>query len=234
VRQHKNGRLIHVSLCVSPVHDERGTIIGASKIARDITQQKQMERHAAVLARAAEHRTRNILANVSATVELSQADSPEGLKAAIRGRIQALANVHALFVESRWIGAELTKLVAQELAPYQTESERVLIEGRQVILNPTVAQALAVTTHELATNAAKYGALSVPRGVVQVVWSQTPDGEIAIRWAERDGPSVSPPTRQGFGTRAMGMLIKEAGGTIAFEWRKDGLRCTVTVPKPQV
>jgi PAS domain S-box-containing protein len=92
VRQPKDGTLIDISLCVSPVRDELGTIIGASKIARDITQRK-------LLAREAEHRTRNILATVSATVELSQSDTSEGLKAAIRGRVQALANVHALFVE---------------------------------------------------------------------------------------------------------------------------------------
>ena len=233
VRQHKDGRLIDISLCVSPVRDERGTIIGASKIARDITRRKQIDRHVAVLAREAEHRTRNILANVSATVDLSQADTPEGLKAAIRGRIQALANVHALFVESRWTGAELTRLVAQELAPYQTESKRVLIDGPQIMLNPNVAQALAVTAHELATNAAKYGALSVPSGIVQVTWSQSPDGELALRWAERAGPAISPPARKGFGSHVMGTMIKEAGGTIAFEWCKDGLRCTVTVPNPQ-
>jgi two-component sensor histidine kinase len=213
------------------VRDERGTIIGASKIARDITQRKQTERHVAVLAREAEHRTRNILANVSATVDLSQADTPEGLKAAIRGRIQALANVHALFVDSRWMGAELNQLVTRELAPYQTENKRVLIEGPQVMLNPNVAQALAVTTHELATNAAKYGALSVPGGIVQVTWSQTPDIDLAIRWSERAGPAISPPARKGFGSRVMGTMIREAGGTIAFDWDREGLRCTVTVPK---
>jgi PAS domain S-box-containing protein len=232
VRQGKDGRLIDISLSISPVRDDRGTIIGASKIARDITQRKQVERHADVLAHEAEHRTRNILANVSATVQLSHADTPENLKAAILGRIQALANVHALFVESRWTGAEFSRLVAQELAPYQTESKRVLIEGPQVMLNPNVAQALAVTTHELATNAAKYGALSGPVGTVQVTWSRIRDGELAIRWAEGAGPPVSPPARNSFGSRVMGRLIKEAGGTIAFEWCKDGLRCTIETPKP--
>ena len=233
LRQRKDGSLIEISLCVSPVRDEQGTVIGASKIARDITQSKKIERQAAILAREAEHRTRNILATVSATVELSQSDTPEGLKAAIRGRIQALANAHALFVESRWSGAELSRLVAQELSPYQTGGERARIEGTKTMLDPNVAQALAVTVHELATNAAKYGAFSTPGGKVLIVWSKSPENSIAIRWTELDGPPVTPPTRSGFGSRVMKALTQQIGGTIAFDWREDGLRCDVTVPGPQ-
>jgi PAS domain S-box-containing protein len=233
VRRRKDGRLIEVSLCVSPVRDERGAIIGASKIARDITWRKKNERNAAILAREAEHRTRNILATVSATVELSQADTPEALKAGIRGRIQALANVYALFVESRWSGAELNRLVARELSPYQTGGERLRIEGPPIVLNPTVAQAIAVTVHELVTNAAKYGALSTPGGKVVMAWWQSPDQSIAIRWTEIGGPAVTAPSRNGFGSQMMTGLINEVGGTIAFDWRKDGLRCEITVTGQQ-
>jgi PAS domain S-box-containing protein len=233
VRQRKDGTSIEISLSVSPMRDELGTIIGASKIARDITQRKQIERQAVILAREAEHRTKNILATVNAAVQLSESDTPDGLKAAIRGRIQALANAHTLFVESRWSGAELNQLVAKELSPYRTDGERALIEGPRIVLEPTVAQTLAVTVHELATNAVKYGALSVPCGSVQMSWSQSPDGELAIRWTELGGPPVAPPTRQGFGSRVMNTLIQQADGTITFDWRKDGLCCTVTIPKPQ-
>jgi two-component sensor histidine kinase len=161
-------------------------------------------------------------------VELSESDTPEGLKAAIRGRIQALAKAHTLFVESRWSGAELNQLVAQELSPYRTEGERALIEGPRIVLEPTVAQAVAVTVHELATNAAKYGALSVPGGIVQMSWSQSPEGPLAIRWIELGGPMVAPPTRRGFGSRVMNSLIEQTGGTIAFDWREDGLCCNIT------
>ena len=136
VRRRKDGSLIEISLSVSPVRDELGTIIGASKIARDITQRKQIERQAAILAREAEHRTRNILATVSAAVELSESDTPDGLKAAIRGRIQALANAHSLFVASRWTGAELSQLVAQELSPYRTDGERALVKARGSCWSP--------------------------------------------------------------------------------------------------
>ena len=113
------------------------------------------------MAREAEHRSKNLLANVQATVNLSQSDTSEGLKQAIEGRIQALANVHSLFVDTRWIGAELSTLATQELAPYsEKDKTRVRIEGPQVLLEPNAAQAIAVILHELATNAAKYGALS--------------------------------------------------------------------------
>ena len=108
VRQRKHGSLIVVSLTVSPVKNAEGKIVGASKSARDITEQKRAQEQIATLAREAEHRSKNLLATVQSTVSLSQSDTPEGLKQAIEGRILALANVHSLFVETRWIGAELS------------------------------------------------------------------------------------------------------------------------------
>ena len=155
-----------------------------------------------MLAREAEHRAKNILATVQATVHLSQSDTPAGLKHAIEGRIQALANVHRLFVESRWVGAEIQNLVKEELAAYSQDKEtRVRIGGPKLLLEPNAAQAIAVILHELATNAAKYGALSVPGGYVEVNWSRAADGRLVLRWTEANGPAVNPPRHQGFGTR---------------------------------
>jgi two-component sensor histidine kinase len=109
-----------------------------------------------MLAREAEHRAKNLLSTVQATVHLSQSDTPEGLKRAIEGRIQALSNVHRLFVESRWAGAEIESLVKDELAPYSGDQDmRIRIEGPKQLLEPVAAQAMAVALHELATNAAK-------------------------------------------------------------------------------
>jgi PAS domain S-box-containing protein len=118
VRRRKDGSLIDISLTVSPVRDDEGKIIGASRIARDITERKRSEAQISILAREAEHRAKNLLANVKAMVQLSQADTADGLREAIAGRIKALANVHSLFVKSRWTGAELGSLVKQELSPY--------------------------------------------------------------------------------------------------------------------
>jgi two-component sensor histidine kinase len=161
--------LIVVSLTVSPVKDANDRIVGASKIARDITEQKRNQELIVTLAREAEHRSKNLLANALATVNLSQSSSPEGLKQIIAGRIQALANVCSLFAATRWIGAELSAIATQELAPYsEMNGKRTFIDGPQTMLEPDAAQAIAITLHELATNAAKHGALSAPSGQIRV------------------------------------------------------------------
>jgi PAS domain S-box-containing protein len=232
IRQRKHGSLINVSLTVSPVADPQGKIVGASKIARDITERTRTEAQISLLAREAEHRTKNILATVQATVHLTQSETIDGLKSTIEGRIQALANVHALFVQSRWEGANLSKLVTQELSPYCQDVEaRARIEGPDLLLEPYAAQTIAITLHELATNAAKYGALSVPDGRVHVAWSGVDKAHLILRWTETGGRLVTPPTRKGFGTRVMERMIREQlKGKMQFEWRADGLVCEIVLP----
>jgi PAS domain S-box-containing protein len=229
VRQRKNGSLIVVSLTVSPVKDANGKIVGASKIARDITEQKKNQELIVTLAREAEHRSKNLLANAMATVNLSQSNSPEGLKEVIAGRIQALANVCSLFAETRWIGAEVSAIATQELAPY-SDGKRTFTDGPQTLLAPDAAQAVAVALHELATNAAKYGALSTPDGHVRLEWSNAADGPLRLRWMETGGPVAQEPTRTGFGTRIVEQMIFQQKGKVRFDWRKDGLVCEITLP----
>jgi PAS domain S-box-containing protein len=230
VRQRKHGSLIAVSLTVSPVKNAEGKIVGASKIARDITEQKRIQEQLTTLAREAEHRSKNLLANVQATVNLSQSDTPEGLKKAIEGRIQALSLVHSLFIQTRWIGAELSAIANQELAPYSgTAGNRVRIAGPQILLDPTTAQAIAVCLHELATNAAKYGALSADNGQVDLKWSHETDGRLNLRWAEAGGPAVHTPTRKGFGGRIIEQMIAQLKGKTHFDWRAAGLICEITL-----
>jgi PAS domain S-box-containing protein len=228
VRQRKDGSLIVVSLTVSPVKNAEGKVVGASKIARDITEQKRSQERIATLAREAEHRSKNVLASVQAAVNLSRADTPEDLKKAIEGRIQALANVHSLFVESRWIGADLSTIAAQELGPYSVLG-RVRIEGLALLLEPNTAQAFAVALHELATNAAKYGALSENGGLVGLEWVHGADRELVLRWTETGGPPVEPPTRKGFGSRVIVGMIQQLKGTVRFDWHPGGLVCEISV-----
>jgi PAS domain S-box-containing protein len=230
IRQRKHGSLIVVSVTVSPVKNAEGKIVCASKIARDITEQQRAQEQIATLAREAEHRSKNLLATVQATVSLSQSDTPEGLKQAIEGRILALAKVHSLFVETRWIGAELSTIARQELAPYFEKDETgVRIDGPQVLLEPNAAQAVAVTLHELATNAAKYGALSVPNGQISLEWSHEADGRLILHWREIGGPSVTTPTHRGFGTRVVERMIRQLKGEAHFHWHADGLICEITL-----
>jgi PAS domain S-box-containing protein len=230
VRQRKHGSLITVSLTVSPVKNIEGKIVGASKIARDITEQKRFQEQITTLAREAEHRSKNLLANVQATVNLSQSDTPEGLKRAIEGRLRALSNVHSLFVETRWIGAELSTIAKQELAPYrETGGNLVRVDGPQVLLEPNAAQAIAMTLHELATNAAKYGALSAVNGRVELKWSHEPGGRLNLRWVETGGPAIQAPTRKGFGGRIIEQMIAQLRGKTSFDWRPEGLVCEITL-----
>jgi PAS domain S-box-containing protein len=230
-RRRKHGGLVNVALTVSPVKDAEGRIVGASKIARNISEQKRNQEHIRVLAGEAEHRSKNVLANVAAIVNLSRADTAEGLKEAINGRIRALSNVHSLFVETRWSGAELSAIARQELAPYLGEDgSRVRIDGREALLEPGAAQALAVVLHELATNATKYGALSAATGAIALAWSREANGKLLLRWTETGGPHVQRPERQGFGSRLIERTIGQLGGTARFDWREDGLVCEVTLP----
>jgi len=199
---------------------------------RDITERKAHEQYVHLLTREAEHRAKNLLANVGAMVQLSQADTPDGLKEVIAGRIAALGSVHSLFAQSRWTGADLASLVRQELSPYSRKGEmRTHIDGPAVMLKPDVAQAIAVALHELATNAAKYGSLSVGEGQVRVEWLHSANGQLVLRWTEAGGPPVDPPTRRGFGTNVIESMIRGgAKGEVQLDWRVEGLACEIILP----
>ena len=104
-------------------------------------------------------------------------------------------------------------------------------DGPNVVLEPNTAQTIAMTLHELATNAAKYGALSVPEGRVQVEWSRTEDGGLVLRWAENGGPPVKPPTRRGFGTQVIEAMVQsQLKGEMRIDWSVDGFACEIALP----
>jgi PAS domain S-box-containing protein len=214
---------------IEAVKDSDGNIVGAVNCFQDITDRKRTEAQLVSLAHEAEHRTKNILSTVLATVRLSHSDTVDDLKQAIEGRINALAEVHALFVQSRWTGAELRSLVTQELSPYRDNTEaRVRIDGPAVTLEPYSAQAIAISLHELATNAAKYGSLSAAAGRVEIEWSRMADGRLSLRWTESGGPAVTPPKDRGFGTRVMENIIAgQLKGEVRFDWREQGLACEI-------
>jgi len=217
---------------IEAIKDSGGNIIGAVNCFQDITERKRSDAQIVNLAREAEHRTKNILSTVLATVRLSRADTSDDLKQLIEGRIAALAKVHGLFVQSRWAGAELHSLATQELSPYCGETERrVRIDGAPVMLEPNMAQTVAISLHELATNAAKYGSLSAADGRVEITWSRATDGRLSLRWIESGGPPVTPPTHRGFGRSIMENIITgQLKGEVRFDWRDQGLACEIALP----
>ncbi len=187
----------------------------------------------AILAREVDHRAKNALAVVQSIVRLTQAPDVASYVESVEGRISALSRAHSLLSDSRWEGASLGRLVEEELAPYQPDrnGNRVTVKGPAVLLQPSAAQTLALALHELATNAAKYGALSTPEGKLSITWTLKPD-RLLVTWREADGPAVINPATRGFGTRLIRASVEgQLGGKTSFDWDPDGLTCTLAIPR---
>jgi two-component sensor histidine kinase len=164
-------------------HDAGGRAIRFIGVVRDITVRKAAEERLRLLAREVDHRAKNALAVMQSVVQLTPAQDAAAFKRAIEGRVSALARAQTLLAEDRWIGANLRALLEGELAPFRSESHRVTLEGPSVMLPPGAAQPVAMAAHELATNAVKHGALSVPSGRVAVTWDLGggPAGTLRLR-----------------------------------------------------
>ena len=207
-------------------------VVRISGVTVDITDRKQAEERQVLLAREVDHRARNALALVQSIVRLTRSEDIKSYTAAVDGRIGALARAHTLLAQSRWQGADLARLVGEELAPFRTDgAERIATAGPEVSLEPRTAQTLALALHELSTNAAKYGALSVTSGRVAVSWDLQPQG-LVLRWIESGGAPPQMPVAHGFGIRLISASIeRQLGGEAAFDWRPEGLHCLLRVPR---
>ncbi|MGE0007597.1 MAG: response regulator [Parvibaculaceae bacterium] len=183
-----------------------------------------------VLAREVDHRAKNALAVAQAIVRLTHAETIDQYIAAIEGRINALARAHSLLSDSRWQGASLKTIAEDELAPYRgAAGPRYVIDGPDIVLQPVSAQAIALALHELATNAAKYGAFAAKTGRLRLSWKIAP---LRISWRESGVPGVRPPASQGFGSKVIDLSIKtQLGGDVRFQWISDGLDCTLEIPE---
>ena len=213
------------------VRDAGGRISRIRGVTVDITERKEAEDRQSLLAREVDHRTKNVLAVVHAIVSLTRAEDIKQFSAAVEGRVQALARAHSLLSESRWRGAKIADLIQGELACYRTPNlERIRISGKSLSLHPSAVQALALAVHELASNAAKHGALSVPSGSVEVTW-ESRDDQLELRWVERGGPLSEPKAQLGFGMRVIKASVEtQLSGTVEFDWGYDGLQCAICVP----
>ncbi|WP_237214547.1 sensor histidine kinase [Falsiroseomonas oryziterrae] len=203
-------------------------------IGLDITAIKAAEERQALLMQELDHRVRNLLAVVQAALRLTPKGDPEAYARAVEGRIAALARAHGMLAAARWGGSDLRDLLAGELAAF-LDGRRVELDGPSVMLPARITQALAMTVHELATNAVKHGALSGPQGRIAVSWAVSPHGTegplLSIRWAERGGPPAAAPRRRGFGSRVLDAAIRvQLKGTFQKDWGAEGLVCRLDVP----
>jgi PAS domain S-box-containing protein len=245
VRRRKDGSLVDISLTVSPVRNGDGRIIGASKIARDITERKRAEEQHDLLLREMSHRIKNLFTVTSGLVALSArfAHTPDDVVKAVRQRMRALAVAHDLTRpgptdagEKGYENTTLDALARAIFAPYVTaeqdkEPESVSLSGPDVPVGGKAVASLALILHEFTTNAAKYGALSCPDGRVRVDWSIVRD-ELVLTWREQNGPLLSePPTESGFGSFfAQRTVTSQFGGRLSRAWTPEGLTMHLSVP----
>jgi two-component system CheB/CheR fusion protein len=234
VRRRKDGSLVDISLTVSPIRDEQGRIIGASKIARDITARKQADERQRMLTTELSHRVKNMLAVVGVLAERScaNATSVAACLEAFRGRLQALAAAHNALMADNWAGASLAAVIQTALEPYIGEDGRIRLDIHDLRISPELALSLALGLHELATNAAKYGALASPTGRIALTARVEGGGkELRVVWQEDGGPAVARPAVPGFGTSMLSQAMQyQHKGSVEFDWRKEGLVCRLSLP----
>jgi PAS domain S-box-containing protein len=215
----------------TPLRDANGALIGAVNMLVDITTRKQAEERMMLLTQEVDHRSNNLLTVIQAMLRLTKADTAEKFQEAFQGRLSALANVQKLFSRSRWSGASIQTIIQEELRPYGGhDAGRVSIRGDDLRIPAALAQAIAVSVHELATNAAKYGSLSKSSGTIEIDWHTDPAGQLSLQWKERGGPRIAEPTRIGFGVGAVDGVVRMLNGSIDRQWQPEGLVCELKFP----
>jgi PAS domain S-box-containing protein len=231
----KSGERFWASGELTPLKDDSGEVVGYVKVMRDRTEQRRAEEHQRLLVHELNHRVKNTLA----TVQALAAQAFRGVEAnderkVFEARLFALAKAHDLLTHTNWEGAHLLDLIREAVAAYQREGlGRIDIEGPNLWLRPHIALALSMALHELATNASKYGALSIPSGRVIIQCTVTSHNPrlLSLRWEEIGGPPVTPPSRKGFGTRLIERgLSVELGGDAIITFEPSGVVCTLTTP----
>jgi two-component system CheB/CheR fusion protein len=240
VRRHKDGSHINVDLTVSPIRAADGTVASIAEASRDITDRLRSYDQRGALLRELNHRVKNTLATVQAIAiqTFQNTQTREAFQDAFDARLIALSKTHDLLTQSDWEGAPLRDLVLQELSPYRLDTAlRFAIDGQDVQLPPQTALAFSLALHELATNAVKYGALSVATGRIDVGW-EVSDGDgrrrLRLHWVESGGPAVAKPSRRGLGSRLIERgLAHELNGEARLDFDASGVRCTIDVPLAQ-
>jgi PAS domain S-box-containing protein len=245
IRRRKDGTEIDVSLSISPIKNEAGEIIGASKIARDITERRLAQKQQQLLLREMVHRIKNVFALAGSVVSLSakSASSVAQLTQLVRDRLAALARAQDLTLpkvmdESAIVPqpAALLTVIETLISPYVSSIDRrVRIKCGDVLLQPSSVTSFALLLHEFTTNAMKYGALSTAEGNIEIECRN--EGEnLLLSWKESGGPFIAPEVegRSGFGSLLTETAAKQLGGTIERDWKSDGLQIKVSIPMDRI
>ncbi|MXQ13891.1 PAS domain S-box protein [Microvirga makkahensis] len=239
---HKNGHAVWVEVAASRVDDAAGQPLYGIRVVRDISERRKAEEHRELLIHELNHRVKNTLATVQSIVSqtLRTSEAQRETREAVENRLFALSRAHDVLTRENWEGASLHDIVSDVLEPYQDNDNRNRIQwrGSKVHLVPRMALALSMAIHELATNAAKYGALSDESGEVHLSWMVDPTeipALLLLRWEEKGGPVVKPPSHKGFGSRLIERsLAHDLNGEVRIEYAPEGLVCSVDAPLPYV
>jgi two-component system CheB/CheR fusion protein len=239
VYKRPNAVELPVEMTAMPIRDETAAIVATLMTARDISERKRAESHSVLLVNELSHRVKNVLASVQSLAMETMRTAPtlDAFKQVFLARLLALSKTHELLVHREWRDAGLQDVLEAELAPYQTTGQtNWTASGENLRLTPKMALALGMAFHELATNAAKFGAFSVPAGHIAIAWSEQPgeDGRrLHLTWIESGGPTVTAPAHKGFGSRLIADgLAYELDGDVHVDYHPDGIRCVVDVPIP--
>ncbi|HEX2886057.1 PAS domain S-box protein [Vineibacter terrae] len=232
VRRRKDGSVVDIALTVSPIRDPAGQLVGASKIARDISERNRLLEQHRLLVHEMKHRVKNTLAIVQAIASQTLRDCPKPARETFQGRLQALARAHDLVNLQNWAIAPVREIVERALAPFQgMHRNQILLDGEDGLwLEAGKVSLLSMGLHELATNAAKYGALSATTGRVHLSWRRL-SGEggprLKFEWRESGGPPVAAQSRTGFGMRLLKRVLHEDFGNVSVSFEPQGLVCTL-------
>lgn len=237
IRRAKDGRDLHVSLTISPIFDENRKVVGVSKIARDISEQKRSQEIQMLLMRELNHRSKNLLAVADAIVRQTARSTPaRELVERVSRRLNSLSINQDLLVAHDWRGVDIGRIVHAQLhAIIDGYENRVTVEGGSCVVNPRVGQALSLAIYELAANALKHGSLSVEGGKVEIKWSVDDTGAertFHMSWREYGGPRVTRPRRRGFGTTiSEQMIARSVLGEASIDYANDGVVWQLTAPE---
>src|SRR5262245_20902442 len=228
-------------LHIEPLRNEAGKVVGLTCASVDVTERKEGEAHLRLLLRELTHRSKNLLAVIQAMARQTarHVGSVDSFLTQFGARLQALAASHDLLVRESWYGASLGELIRSQLGGYlEGSANRISIEGPGIALKPEAAQNLGLALHELAVNAAKYGALSVPSGRVSITWTQRGHGDgnsVELDWQEQLGPKVKIRRRKGFGSMVIERnLARALDAEVNLEFDPSGLRCHIVIPASQI